>query len=862
MSGVKRRRNFDDDDGYRDFRPRMPKRQRVPPVVQLCKEMMPDIRTLGETVKAFEEDIKFLSEAIVNEFGNEEYFRDALLKTFYAVVVEQPHKQPAIALLVMVVNASNPVAGKSILNHFFSKLQQWCDNSIDDGFQVTSNETGPWNKVKLLLRFLSLLSPMILEDELLSLYKKLFELSVGLNNSEPDKRNPLSEAIYSNTLLDIPYLFFFRRENESLRQKVSELISEVEVQYTMKKTDLSLVQEYNKNFPYEPIQWIQAVLPNVKRVLANDMQQLAELFPDYSHLLKGQAGDQGFNDPLTLPSVDQLKPFSGLDRGLGSVDGMWRVPRYSFRVYLANEIGEFETVVPFTTYAGMLFEDIVIDIVESLEFNRKEVAKQVITLDLFFKPGIFTEPGQSIAQLVALHEENPIITTYKIEDLAIEKILSMIFKLPNVSHPSAYFYTLLVEICQNSPKAIAPVFGRAFRFFYHNLDALDFELKLRYLDWFSIQMSNFNFSWKWNEWEGDALKFGETFFNPKVTFMKNLIKKELRLTSNKSDVEDSLTDVFRPFTDSSFVPSQDLYEYYQSFFKGYEISEDQIKDNSLFFTESSLPFSDLVQQIVNYFHKQPLDRNISELVSILEKMKVDNETIVVDFNRLAVTTLVQVLVFSGNRSISHANKYIGDARTELLEILGKIEASQEQKERWIVEAIIRYWNCNSQNGYLIADTCKNFDLISSKSILDFSFLDDKGRNWGLVDATSIESTFRVLSELSSRRDTSVETFIFVFERLVEIASNVVEELGLSVDSELSASMADPDEMQDESADLQKLDCSWKYEGCMGFVKSVLRKYADEYASALEKLDSIINERVTHQQTKRTLQGWCRELSEL
>ena len=80
--------DFEDDDGYRDFRPRMPKRQRVPPVVQLCKEMMPDIRTLGETVKAFEEDIKFLSEAIVNEFGNEEYFRDALLKTLYAVVVE------------------------------------------------------------------------------------------------------------------------------------------------------------------------------------------------------------------------------------------------------------------------------------------------------------------------------------------------------------------------------------------------------------------------------------------------------------------------------------------------------------------------------------------------------------------------------------------------------------------------------------------------------------------------------------------------------------------------------------------------------------------------------------------------------
>lgn len=93
--------DFDEDENYRDFRPRMPKRQRIPPVVQLCKEMMPDIRTIGESVKAFEDDIKFLSEAIMNEYGHEDYFNDALLSTFNAVVVEQPQKQAAVALLTM-----------------------------------------------------------------------------------------------------------------------------------------------------------------------------------------------------------------------------------------------------------------------------------------------------------------------------------------------------------------------------------------------------------------------------------------------------------------------------------------------------------------------------------------------------------------------------------------------------------------------------------------------------------------------------------------------------------------------------------------------------------------------------------------
>ncbi|SCV05215.1 LANO_0H02586g1_1 [Lachancea nothofagi CBS 11611] len=854
MVGGKRTRNFDDDDGYRDFRPRMPKRQRVPPVVQLCKEMMPDIRTLGETVKAFEEDIKFLSEAIANEFGNEEYFRNALLSTLYAVVVEQPHKQPAIALLTMVVNSMNPVAGKSVLNHFFGKLQEWCDISIDESFQVTSSETGPWNKVKLLLRFLSLLSPMVEEDELLLLYKKLFELSVGLNNLNPEKRNPLSEAIYSNTLLNIPYLFFFSKENERLRGKVADLVSEVESTYLVKNTDLSLIREYNKNPPYESVQWVKAVLPNVKRVLANDMQQISELFPDYTTMMKDQPGDQGFNDPLNLPTIEQLEPFSGLDRGLGSIDGMWKVPRYSFRVYLANEVGEFETVVPFTTYAGMLFEDLIIDIIESMEFNRKEVAKQVVTLDLFFKPGIFAEPGQSIAQLIALHEENPIITTYKIEDLAIEKILSMIFKLPNVSHPFAYFYTLLVEICQNSPKAIAPVFGRAFRYFFNNLDELDLELKLRYLDWFSIQMSNFSFSWKWNEWEDESIKFSKTFYSPKVTFMRNLIRKELRLTSSKSDVEDSLTEEFKPYTDSSFVPKSDLINYYQSFFKDFEIDIDLLKDNDLFFIQPCFPFNETVQNVINYFHKQPLERSSSELMTIFEELQNNHGNIIHDINRLVVTILMQSLAFSGNRSLSHANKYIGDSRNDLLDIMGKMEVDQELKERWIIEAVIRYWNSNSQNGYLILDTCKNFELISAKSILNFSFLEDNDRNWGLVDATSVESTFRTLTELSLRRDASVETFLYVFERLVEIASETVEKLGVASDVAVV--------VPKDSTAIRELELSWKYESCLGFIKSILRKYADEYTPGLEQLNSILDGKVAHERTRQTIQNWLRELKEL
>lgn len=850
--------DFDDDEGYRDFRPRVQKRQRLPPVVQLCKEMMPDIRTIGESVKAFEEDIKFLSDAIVNEYGHEDYFNNALLKTFRAVVLEQPHKQPAIALLTIVVNAKNEVAAKSVINFFFEELQACCKDSIDEGFESKSNETGPWNRAKLILRFLSILSPILLKDDLMGVYKNFFELSIELRKEE-EGRNALSEAIYTNTLLNIPYLFLFNRDDQDLKNRVEELLLFVENGFEVKQTEIDLLKAFNKDSPYASLELVSTVLPNVKKALANDMEQLSNFFPDFLHLLPETKGEHGFNDALGLPTADLLKPYSALNRGLGSVDSMWKNPRYAFHVYLTNPVGDFETVVPITTYAGQLLNDIIIDITESMEFNRKEVAKQVVTLDLFFKPGIFAEPGESIAQLAAIYEENPLASTYKIEDLAIETILSLIFKLPDVSQPFAYFYTLLVEICQNSPKAIAPVFGRAFRFFYNNLESLDLELKLRYLDWFSIQMSNFNFSWKWKEWENDSIRFGKSFYYPKLNFAKNLIRKELRLTSNTLDVEDSLPDEFKQYLDSSYIPKQKLEEYYQSLFTdAHVIQPDHIKKNTLYFNQESVPFSEEVRSILDYIHKSNESRNVSELETVLGSIKEKYGSLISDFDRFTIVLLVQTVVHSGSRSLSHANKYIGDLRDDLSAVFEKLSIDNEIKEFIIVEAVMRFWNSNSQNGFLIADAFKHSGLVKPQAILAFSFTDYNGKNYGLVDGTSIESTFRSLSQEAEDSN----CLKFVFERLLIIANETITQLQIQPNEEIAIPAISEETEIGMEDELPRLELLWKYETTVSFIKSVLRKYADDFKPMLPEIKAGLGGVLPHEQTRAQLLIWLDEVYQI
>ncbi|EDO17092.1 hypothetical protein Kpol_1025p11 [Vanderwaltozyma polyspora DSM 70294] len=875
MFARKRRGDFDDDDGYRDFRPRMQKRQRVPPVVQLCKEMMPDIRTIGESIKSFDEDIQFLSEAIINEYGHEEYFNTALLNTFNSIVMEQPQKQPAIALLTLVVNNKNPIAGKSIVNFFYNELQKWCNESYNENFNVTSNETGPWNRVKLILRFLSLMSPILIIDDLINIYKSLIDFSIELNNIDPSKRNPLSEAIYTNTLMNIPYLFYFNRSNELLKNKVEEFIIMVESSYNLKIIKIDLLNEYTKSFaPYEPIELVQIVLNNVKKSLSNDMEQLNQLFINWPHLLpekidnnddsdgNADTNEHGFNDPLILPTIEQVTPFMGLDRGFGSVDGMWKTPRYDFHVYLPNSVGEFETVLPITTFAGQLFNDIIIDIVQSMEFNRKEVARQVVTLDLFFKNGIFAEPGIPIAQLVDKFEEDPLTSTYKLEDIAIETILSLMFKLPTVSQPFAYFYTLLVEICQNSPKAIAPVFGRAFRFFYNNLDNIDFELRSRYLDWFSIQMSNFSFSWKWNEWENDSIKFGKLFYSPKMSFAKNLIRKELRLTSNTLDVEESLPEEFKQYLDSSYISHDELVQYYQSFFNDFKVEPSDVKKHDLYFKQDSLPFAELTRRLIDFMHKNGEEKKIEELESIVEEFKENYGTMFTNFDKFIVTIIVQCLAHSGSRSLSHANKYINDLADDIKHIFNKLEIEDDIKQFTAIEAIVRFWNSNSQTGFLITDAFKYAEIISSKSIFEFCFFEKDNRNYGLVDSTVIEAIFRNLSQDPLITTGNPANFEFVFEKLCVIINDTINKLGVNAIENVVAPIITEDTIFNDEQELVKLDLIWKYQTAVGFCKSLLRKYSDEYRLLNEKLSTGLPAAIPHEPTRDVLISWVSETNEI
>lgn len=171
-----------------------------------------------------------------------------------------------------------------------------------------------------------------------------------------------------------------------------------------------------------------------------------------------------------------------------------RLPEVYFSVYADQDI---ETVPSTTNVASSILRDSLVDTINILDFNRNATAKFLIDLDCYSSPDTFVKRATPFDRLRDIESGQ---STWKPEDVAVDAVFSQLLQLPTPEHKLVYYHSVLTEACKIAPAAIAPSLGRAIRYLYKNIDAMDLELEYRFMDWFSHHLSNFGFTWKWTEW--------------------------------------------------------------------------------------------------------------------------------------------------------------------------------------------------------------------------------------------------------------------------------------------------------------------------------------------------------------------------
>lgn len=925
-------------EGYED----PAKKQHIDPMAELTANICKDIRRIGENSNLANQvdDISYITNPIVAEFEKVDSLREAILRTLFAVVKEQPHKIPNVSILVLICNAKNFLFSKFVVEYFHAQAQQLLDKArsrdvsmadADDAAEaeapneneegsveipLQSENAGIFNDLKSILKFLAALSPIIESNSVATVLKQFLQTAIDLQDASA-VRSGVAEEIYYNVLIATPYLFA-NGFNEQIVEQANEIVGLAE-KFSIRELDqsISILEPFDTkgaNFvdklPYKPQKLINLIGPALMALQteAKDWSGLKNsLFLDFAEFV-GPIIQESLNNnsistdivkhslpQFSIPSIEDLLQY----KPDGLIDQLWyEHPRLLFQVY--NCATSFETVPSIHSYLGLCFKDLAFDILTNMSFNQKEASIQLSILDLFCAKNLFSPPGSSVDQLSLIAkdnetgENNPPLSTWKVEDVAVESILTMIFQLPKSLHHQIYYYTVLISCCRESPESIAPVFGRAIRFLYKNLETLDYELKIRFMDWMTTQISNFDFSWKWDEWVGDSAKYSKLAYHPKKNFIKNLIAKEIRL-SNKARIRDSFVtmgvndqgessvislDEFYKYLDISLFPNSIEYiiKYDYELYGGDNEDLKSTIDTSirrrvedlagksmisaqeelLFeFSNPQLPLNEISNKlydfiIANWRSNEQFSAMVNETIDAIKSSVVNANT-----DKVLVNLLFQTYAYIGSRSIYSVVSIINRDIAKLKYISGveiteedyklsgtdfkfpNLELTPEQfesRQLWIVDSISRIWIHQPQVAFLILEYLIEFDILELRFLIQRAL--DIANNLIINNVSCMESINRVLSSSSESKKGFQSVILELFSLIVKNLNAVLGRLGLldSKNEEVKINSDFDEDSADENT-IERTNNQWLFYEYRGLLKTYLRQFDLQILPFIEDVKS-------------------------
>ncbi|KAF2768705.1 hypothetical protein EJ03DRAFT_113828 [Teratosphaeria nubilosa] len=711
----KRKRNREDDDfdreggyGYRNQR----QRQDAPPGTRIRKGLI----EIAEDPLRLPVEVAQNIAKLAAENWEDEYVRDTFCIVALKLVVEQPFKIPFVAGVVLYANAANSEVAKDLLGRAQKQLQELLD-------------AGQWREFKLTLRFLACLSQLYDEDGVFPILDELFSRAVDLQTASQE--DAVGIELVKIILLTLPYLIA-SSDDETLQAQASALLEKTDIVASTPHTLEQLVDLYPASDGQEekPMQ-CASVLSLLQRQLQEEATNGWQLkcIPrvyDPKHKPAAANGDVSVETngdgeaeakvpaKHAFPSITVPSPVNPGSKPL--------FPELYFSLYADQDV---ESVPSTANIAASLLRDAILDTINALDFNRNVVARMLNEIDCFWAPETFVKRAIAFDKLRDLQADGK--TTWKPEDVAIDAIFSQIFQLPTPEHRLVYYHSLITESCKISPGAIAPSLGRAIRFLFRNVDAMDMELVYRFMGWFAHHLSNFEFRWKWTEWIPD-LELSN--LHPRKAFIIGVLEKEIQLSFAKR-VRDTLPDDYHPLIPASKEVDTPPFKY----------------------SDDTTPFAQEGREILNLLKKKAPEDDIQRVIDTVHAQAAGHG---VD-PLIASTDIYMTAICSiGSKSLSHVLSTIDRCKDRLLAVGQQNEAARRQ----IIASVVDFWKEHPGTAVNIVDKLLNYTIVTPMSVIKYSLHDrmDRGRGlaslqiYELISITMFKVTNRVRQVLRERNN--------------------------------------------------------------------------------------------------------------
>ncbi|KAL5625600.1 hypothetical protein BROUX41_005660 [Berkeleyomyces rouxiae] len=703
-----RKRRFRDDD---DQDRRGPRRRvdNAPPHIKLRRQLL---SIADSSSHRWQDEARSIAYIVCDSYEDSIEVRTVFNELLFNLTLEQPVKIPFLAYTLLVVN----VTSSTVLDKTIPRIVDAIQDKI---------KAGDWCSAKLFLRLLSCLQPVLNGDGIFPFLDELFNKAGALQSQSSD--DTIGTELVKIILLTLPYIMSFSAE--TWKTKAAELMEKTEIIASEPHALLSLVDPLLSDNGKDTGNGSSIVSLLQKQLQTEaDNNWPLDIMPRPWIASSGDSEMQEKIEGSTKHEVPKIKIPEQLIQGPRGL-----FPEVWFSVYSGQEI---DTVPPTTSIASTILRDVLTDGINNLDFNRYSSARALIEVDNYFAHHTFAKRGTAFDRLRELEEGK---STWKPEDVAVDTVFSQIFQLPGGKHKIIYYHSVLTEACKVAPAAIAPSLGRAIRYLYRHTANMDLELSQRFIEWFAHHLSNFGFTWKWQEWVDDV-QFPES--HPRKSFIIGAIEREIRLSFSQR-IKGTLPEVYKDLISLET-----------------EIDEPDFKfnDPEALFSAEGIEMAALLRRKVEDDSFQPIFDRVQTAA-----LDIGSDPLVA-----SVDVLMTSVCWVGSKSLSHGIACIERAKAKLTEFALASEAARGQ----LMTSIAQYWSYHPGTIVALIDRLLGMAVLTPISVVEWA-LAGAGQNANDSTTTSSSAFSRAL--------------------IFEIVLNTVDRVILRLHQPLDASDLKPDE---------------------------------------------------------------------
>ncbi|KAI0074461.1 hypothetical protein K474DRAFT_1765807 [Panus rudis PR-1116 ss-1] len=435
---------------------------------------------------------------------------------------------------------------------------------------------------------------------------------------------------------------------------------------------------------------LDAALAALQILNSSDFAQTSDSYPlPYKDLEKPTSTPFELPSVLVPPEVIELDTLS-TDSGEDALVKKEEWAEFYIRIFDNDVSPDPTTPVGYAIRSGLL------DLIDIFEVNRKECARLLLEFPKWCLPGTFKpRPGAPPPESVVPGKD------WQLESTSIETILGCLFLLPEAPHKGIYYIALITELCKLSPSTVGPAVGKSIRKMYSLLaDGLDVEIGTRFVDWFSIHMSNFNFQWVWKEWIPDL---SLSLQHPKRAFMRRAAELEIRLSYFDRILKTLPEPMQSP--DAKVMPAEAPGPYYE-------------------YDDPTNPHHDSALTVLNLLRGRA---KADEVMSHLQTLKNNLETSDSDVNVDTVlrSIAVQSLLNIGSRSFSHflnaIERYLPLLRNLAAGGLTSGGSPNFEARKDILNAVLSFWKNSKHMVVIVTDKLMQYQIVDPTDVVTWTF---------------------------------------------------------------------------------------------------------------------------------------------